>query len=740
MENHKKWASKSIKIITALMLAFVVSSVLLIKMVINQQIENTQEALYEVATRGQKTIKDKLKRDFDEIDTIAYILSRNESKGFKTIVDFIKEENKSNSFKSIAMINKDGIGYEVRDGELYKLSNERVHLEWIQRGLNGETLLSHTEKDEISGENVNYYVTPIKNNDEILGAVLGIVDNSILTDMIVNTTLGFNSTTRIIEGSSGDLITKDQFDYDKVELEEENFKSINEKMQNTKSNVFTCKLKQGKMWITYIPMDINDWILLSIVPQQGEINKYRHIVGIAAICIVIVIIGFCALIYCTMRTEKSKEREIFHLAYYDKLTGCFNKEKFKKEAIKLAMDKECNYGIVFIDVVNFKFINEIFSYENGNKLLKYMSKVIEEELREGEVYFRNNDDKFGLLIKVEDRASLLRRLEGLENQIISFPIKHNRKYNINLKFGIYLLDYSNNNKDFEICLDRAEIALVKAKKTYNNHYEFYDETMHKNTVMKHIVEDNVGEDLESKGFDVYLQPKYDLMTETISGAEALVRWDNEEYGRIPPNEFIPIFEENGFIIQLDRYVLIRVCRMINYWKEKGYPVFPVSVNQSRVHFYQENYIADLEYIIETEKIDPKMIIIEITENLVMENLGVIKDTVENLRALGFSVSMDDFGSGYSSLNILKNLFIDELKLDKKFLEDSSDSYRGEKIIAKIIELAKSLSIKTVSEGVENERQVHFLRSVGCDIAQGYFFAKPMPIDEFESKIFNKTDI
>ena len=135
-----------------------------------------------------------------------------------------------------------------------------------------------------------------------------------------------------------------------------------------------------------------------------------------------------------------------------------------------------------------------------------------------------------------------------------------------------------------------------------------------------------------------------------------------------------------------------------------------------------------------------MIIIEIMENLVIENLGVIKDTVENLRSLGFSVSMDDLGSGYSSLNILKNLFIDELKLDKKFLEDSYDSYRGEKIIAKIIELAKSLSIKTVSEGVENERQVHFFRSVGCDIAQGYFFAKPMPVDEFESKIFNKRDI
>lgn len=740
MKNHEKWAIKSIKIITVFILAFVVSSVVLINMIINQQLEDTQKTLYEVAIRSQKIIKDQLKRDFNEINTIAYILSRNQGKNFETIVDFIKEENKSNSFKSIAVIRNDGIGYEVREGELYKLSDEIINLELIQRGLKGETLLSHTEEDDIKGENVNYYVTPIKNNDDILGVVVGIIDNSILTDMIAGTTLGVNSTTRIIESSTGDLVTKDQFESDKVKMEEEEFRSINKKVQDTKSNVFSCQLKQGEMWITYIPMGINDWNLLSIVPQQDAIEKHKHIVEIAAICVVIVITGFCSLIYCIIRTEKSKEKEISNLAYYDRLTGCFNKDKFKKEAIRLATDEEYNYGIVFIDVVNFKLINEIFSYENGNKLLRYMSKVIKEELGEGEVYFRNNDDKFGLLLKIEDRSNLLKRLRYLEEQIISFSIKNNQKYNINLKFGIYILDYINNNKDFEICLDRAEIALVKAKKTYNNHYEFYDETMHKNTVMKQMVENNAGEDIESKGFTVYLQPKYDLMTETISGAEALVRWDNKEYGRVSPNEFIPIFEENGFIIQLDRYVLIRVCRMINYWKEKGYPVFPVSVNQSRVHFYQENYIDDLKYIIETEKIDPKMIIIEITENLVMENLAVIKDTVKDLKDLGFSVSMDDFGSGYSSLNILKNLFIDELKLDKKFLEDSSDSYRGEKIIAKIIELAKALSIKTVSEGVETERQVHFLRSVGCDIAQGYFFAKPMPIDEFESKIFHKEDI
>ena len=738
MENHKKLAIRSMKVIGMFILVFAISSVLLIKLVIDQHIETSQRSLYEVAIRSQKMIKNRLKRDLNEIDTIAYILSINRDESLNSMIDFVREDDKMNSFKRIAFIGKDGVGYEIKSGEIYNLPKDMLSIEWIQKGFNGETILSHTEKDKGNVGNVNYYVKPVENEEGVFGVVVGVIDNSILTNIIASTTLGIDSITRIIESSTGELVTGNELELDKVAMDEEDFKCINEKIKNTKDNVFSCKLKQGEMLVTYIPMDINDWILLSVVPEKFAIEKYDYIVGITAVCIAIIIAGFCALIYCIIKIEKSKDEEILNLAYYDRVTGAFNKDKFKKEACMLMDDRKCNYAVAFIDIVNFKLINEIFTYENGNKFLKYIAKVISENIGEDEIYFRNNDDKFGVLLKLEDEEILLERLRNIGEQIKDFPIKKNQKYNIMLKFGIYVIEYNKTNIDFEICIDRAQMALVKAKKSYNNQYEFYDEDMHKSTIMKHIVENNIEQALEAKGFSVYLQPKYDLAGETISGAEALVRWNNEQYGMMSPNMFIPIFEENGFIIQLDRYVLRRVCRMINQWKEKGYPLFPISVNQSRINFYQEEYIDELKNIIETENIDPKMIIIEITENVVIENFDTIKDTVEKLRELGFAISMDDFGSGYSSLNILKNLFIDELKLDKKFLENSSDSYREEKIIAKIIDLAKALSIKTVSEGVETERQVHFLKSVGCDIGQGYFFSKPIPIDEFEAKIFKKS--
>lgn len=739
MGNNKKLAIKSMKLIGMFILAFAISSVLLIKLVIEQHIVTSQRSLYEVAIRSQKMIKHQLKRDLNEIDTIAYILSINSYESLSSMIDFVRKEDKMNSFKSIAFIRKDGTGYEIESRKIYNIPKDMLSIEWIQKGFNGETILSNTEKDEVNGGNVNYYVKPVETDEEILGVVVGVIDNSILTNLIESTTLGINSTTRIIKGSTGELVTKNEFDIDKISIDEEDFKCINEKIQNTTDNVFLCKLKQGKMWVTYIPMDINDWMLISVVPEKFAIEKYDYIVGITAMCIGIIIAGFCALIYCIIKIEKVKDEEILNLAYYDRVTGAFNKDKFKKEAYILIKDKKYNYAVVFIDIINFKLINEIFTYENGNKLLKYIAKVVSENIGEGEIFFRNNDDKFGLLLKLEDEEILLERLKSIEERIKDFPIKKNQKYNIYLKFGIYVIEYNKGNIDFEICIDRAQMALVKAKKSYNNQYEFYDEDMHKSIVVKHIVENNIEQALESKGFSVYLQPKYDLATGDISGAEALVRWNNEEYGMMSPDMFIPIFEENGFIIQLDRYVLKRVCRILNQWKQKGYPIFPISVNQSRMHFYQEDYIEELKNIIETENIDPKMIIIEITESIVIENFDAIKETVEKLRELGFAISMDDFGSGYSCLNILKNLFIDELKLDKKFLDDSSYSYRGEKIIAKVIDLAKALSIKTVSEGVETERQVHFLKSVGCDIGQGYFFSKPIPIDEFEAKIFNKND-
>ena len=241
----------------------------------------------------------------------------------------------------------------------------------------------------------------------------------------------------------------------------------------------------------------------------------------------------------------------------------------------------------------------------------------------------------------------------------------------------------------------------------------------------------MAEALETGEFQVFYQPKISLEDRGIMGAEALIRWKIEDGTLVPPDEFIPIFEQNGFIVRLDVYVLDQVCRRLRGWLDQGRPALPVSVNQSRRLLFQEGYIRILSETVEKYGLSPRMIILEITESIAMEEAEILKNLLIELHRLGFRVSMDDFGSGYSSLNVLKDIPVDELKLDREFLLPAQDGERRDTIVRNIIHLAQDLGIATVAEGVETEGQAKFLQECGCDIAQGYYFARPMPPDKME---------
>ncbi len=243
--------------------------------------------------------------------------------------------------------------------------------------------------------------------------------------------------------------------------------------------------------------------------------------------------------------------------------------------------------------------------------------------------------------------------------------------------------------------------------------------------------------LERNEFEVYMQPKVDLKTGEISGAEALVRWNHPELGLLNPIRFIPIFEKNGFITKLDKFVFDQVCLYLRSWLNLGYHVVPVSVNVSRIHFLNANFVHDYNKIKENYNIPDNLIEIEITESVVFSNEkeDEIFTVMRKFRNDGFDISMDDFGSGYSCLGLLKDMPIDTLKLDKIFLEHIED-YSSQIIVNNIVNMAKNLNLNVISEGVETDMQVDFLRDIGCDMAQGFIFEKPIPISEFNALICN----
>ncbi|HDN2408795.1 TPA: bifunctional diguanylate cyclase/phosphodiesterase, partial [Clostridioides difficile] len=434
--------------------------------------------------------------------------------------------------------------------------------------------------------------------------------------------------------------------------------------------------------------------------------------------------------------KKKKEDYLRKIAYTDPLTGADSIDKFKINSNKLfAKNNPEEYALFYIDVDKFKYINDMFGYDMGNDTLIHISNTIASELKEDEIFARVSADHFVLLIKYKTDDDIKTRLNNIYNkvQILSNP-KINY-YKLILDCGIYKISKSDN--DINTIMDRANTARKTIKGGHKNSFAFYDKEMHKKILKEKEIENSMVDALNNGEFIVYFQPKYSLSDYQIIGAEALVRWDNPQKGLIPPIEFIPVFERNGFIVNIDFYVFEEVCKKIREWMDEGQKVVPISVNLSRMHFVNSNFIEKFKLIVDKYKIPTRLIELELTETAVLDNIEGLLDTMNNLKEKGFVISMDDFGTGYSSLNLLKELPVDILKLDRAFFTEKDESNNEKIVISNVIKMAKELKMKVISEGVETISQVEFLKQIGCDMVQGYLFSKPMPVKEFEKIAFKK---
>ena len=463
----------------------------------------------------------------------------------------------------------------------------------------------------------------------------------------------------------------------------------------------------------------------------GVIFKEYSIQIISFVCILF-LIAIKYIIY----NKKKKEDYLRKIAYTDPLTGADSIDKFKINSNKLfAKNNPEEYALFYIDVDKFKYINDMFGYDMGNDTLIHISNTIASELKEDEIFARVSADHFVLLIKYKTDDDIKTRLNNIYNkvQILSNP-KINY-YKLILDCGIYKISKSDN--DINTIMDRANTARKTIKGGHKNSFAFYDKEMQKKILKEKEIENSMVDALNNGEFIVYFQPKYSLSDYQIIGAEALVRWDNPQKGLIPPIEFIPVFERNGFIVNIDFYVFEEVCKKIREWMDEGQKVVPISVNLSRMHFVNSNFIEKFKLIVDKYKIPTRLIELELTETAVLDNIEGLLDTMNNLKEKGFVISMDDFGTGYSSLNLLKELPVDILKLDRAFFTEKDESNNEKIVISNVIKMAKELKMKVISEGVETISQVEFLKQIGCDMVQGYLFSKPMPVKEFEKIAFKK---
>ena len=416
---------------------------------------------------------------------------------------------------------------------------------------------------------------------------------------------------------------------------------------------------------------------------------------------------------------------------FDSLTGLYSREYFfKKVRDVLAEHPETEYTLVCSNIENFKLFNDAYGNAEGDRLLREGADITRKMLGDLGFAGRYAADRFLCLVQ-RDLEMFDREQFGHFNIEIS-PLMRS----VVMRWGIYnIIDRS---IPIELMCDRAMLAANSIKGQYNHYFAVYDEKLRDKLLREKAITDSMEAALADGQFTVYLQPKYSLTGECLAGAEALVRWIHPQFGFMSPGEFIPLFEKNGFISRLDQYVWEQVCALLRDWQDRGLPPLPVSVNISRADVLRMNLTQTLRELIATYGIDPACLHLEITESAYAENSGPIISAVDELRALGFVVEMDDFGSGYSSLNTLSRMQLDILKLDMRFVQSEIAKPAAQSLLGDIVTMAHRLNLSVVAEGIETRDQVLRLQAIGCDYAQGYYFSRPLPIPEFEALRASQT--
>ena len=483
-----------------------------------------------------------------------------------------------------------------------------------------------------------------------------------------------------------------------------------------------------------------------VIQVQRQDIFYICIFGIIAL--LLLMIPIILLFINTVRSIVT-QRRMTQFIYLDPVTGGRNWFFFRNYAERILTrlrNSRKAFALVNLQLERYQNYCACYGVKAGEELLEAMEGFMRARIGKNESFARHEGADFGLLLVCEGeneqeyQENCRKRIRSLVAELTG--LKTDQK--IHFHAGINMIPpyiaedgkwyHARKGVDINQLYTYANAAGMTADCLQDQTVTFFDQEMLGRQVWERWVEDNMEEALNNEEFQVYMQPKYSPLNGKLVGAEALVRWISPTEGLIAPDRFIPIFEDTGFITQLDDYMISRVSKLQAEWMIQGKKLIPVSVNVSRAHFAQEGLAEHICELVDAYGPRHDLIELEVTESAFFDDKDILVETVKQLKAYGFHVSMDDFGAGYSSLNSLKDLPLDVLKLDGEFFRGEHDDGRGEIVVKEAIQLARNLDMRVVAEGIERKEQVDFLAGQGCDMIQGFYFAKPMPVAEFEEKV------
>ncbi|MBR5883089.1 MAG: EAL domain-containing protein [Mailhella sp.] len=428
-------------------------------------------------------------------------------------------------------------------------------------------------------------------------------------------------------------------------------------------------------------------------------------------------------------------RKILDIELTDRLTGGDNTRNFQNKLSRILAESKDGCALVSMDINKFKLINEEYGVDKANELLRLIYSIITANLGPGELCAHHTADTFLMLLRHSDEAGMQERLARLMDEIMKRKHELGLTHQQGLSAGVYVID-DRMLPDY-IMLDHANLAREICKQPPYPSIQFYDESVQEQRRRDADILNSFGQSLENGDFEVWLQPKVNIRTNMVSGAEALVRWNHPELGFLAPGAFLPVLESNGRVGQLDLWVFRQVCRILSRWDREGREIVPIAVNLSRTQLTKEDFLTDYLNILNEYDVDPHWIELELTENIFVENEEAISQLFSTIRSHGLRCAIDDFGTGYSSLSLLRRAKIDTVKLDRSFFTEDELSAQSKAVIRSITQLSSALGLVCVAEGVENQATLEFLLSTDCSIAQGYFYSRPLKVEAFESYAYSE---
>ncbi len=694
------------------------------KFIIDEFIDSKKKMLYGVA------------------DTLAMLYSENTLfSDPDEIADIIHSAETHIDFENVVIAQTDGIGYGSNH-EQFDLSD----FDLFNKAIQGYEPVSNLTISPFSGKQVITFAIPIQNNsDQIVGAILAEISTEMLEEHLISFYDDNGVVVLIDENANIIATTSNNFGLevgssilDIIHLLEFprniNPESFEEILIATSRNGFINYSVEGESRrFQYLDINQTNWTLLVSIPEHIIYQNSNHVILNTSLLFLEIIVIMLIMWARTNSIKKNSLKEIERFAYYDDMTGLMNQKKFKIEVEKtIKANEDTDFSIVKIDIANFKVINKLFNYEIGNEVINIVAKNLQHIINvlndKHILCSRIAADEFLLFGKHDNLINLGRVKSSFENSI-NEKIYDVCSRKVKFRYSRYKIPPEVTNID-EI-IDMVLLTHNYCRKIGFRGIYDYDDDM-KNELMKTTeIIDNMQEALDNQEFIVYLQPKYYLSDGSLYGCEALVRWKRPNGELMYPSEFIPIFEQEGFIVKLDTYMLKKVCEIAKRFRTNGLGDIPISVNFSRLHMLNKNFSKEITRIVDSYDIPRSLIEIEMTETSMVESEQEFKELFQQLHDEGFKLSMDDFGAGYSSLDLLSELNFDVVKLDKSLLAKSEQSDKKKYVIEAILNMAKGLNLQSVCEGVETLEQLELLKSLGCDIAQGYYYSKPIPNEDFE---------